>query len=83
MEVPYLEKHRSRIVNYSYYQAEQVCSIGSGAVESAIKQIGTRIKISGAQWNLESVNQILSERLRLSQWFTCYLSVSAKTGCSP
>lgn len=37
---------------------------------------------TGAQWNVESVNQILSERLRLSQWFTCYLSFSAKTGCS-
>ncbi len=47
--ITYLNKHRSRIVNYSYYQAEQLCSIGSGAVESAIKQIGARIKISGAQ----------------------------------
>ncbi|BDI17449.1 hypothetical protein ANSO36C_32510 [Nostoc cf. commune SO-36] len=52
----------SRIVNYSYYQAEQLCSIGSGAVESAIKQIGARMKISGAQWNVDSVNQILSVR---------------------
>lgn len=60
--IAYLEKHYSRIVNYSYYQAEQLCSIGSGAVESAIKQIGSRIKISGAQWNVESVNQILSVR---------------------
>jgi len=60
--IAYLEKHCSRIVNYSYYQAEQLCSIGSGAVESAIKQIGLRIKISGAQWNVESVNQILSVR---------------------
>lgn len=60
--IAYLEKHRFRIVNYSYYQTEQLCSIGSGAVESAIKQIGARIKISGAQWNLESVNQILSVR---------------------
>lgn len=60
--IAYLEKHRSRIINYSYYQAEQLCSIGSGAVESAIKQIGARIKISGAQWNIESVNQILSVR---------------------
>ncbi len=58
----YLEKHRSRIVNYSYYQAEQLCSIGSGAVESAIKQIGARIKISGAQWKVESVNRVLSNR---------------------
>lgn len=32
----YLDKHRSRIVNYGYYQAEQLCSIGSGAVESAL-----------------------------------------------
>ena len=78
-----LEKHRTRIINYSYYQAEQLCSIGSGSVESAIKQIGARIKISGAQWNIESVNQILAERLRLSKWFACYLSLSAKTGCSP
>jgi hypothetical protein len=60
--IAYLEKHRSRIVNYDYYQTEQLCSIGSGAVESAIKQIGLRIKISGAQWNIESVNQILSVR---------------------
>lgn len=60
--IVYLEKHRSRIINYSYYQAEQLCSIGSGSVESAIKQIGARIKISGAQWNVESVNQILSVR---------------------
>jgi hypothetical protein len=45
-----------------YYQAEQLCSIGSGAVESAIKQIGARIKISGAQWKIDSVNHILSVR---------------------
>ncbi len=60
--IAYLEKHRFRIINYGYYQAEQLCSIGSGAVESAIKQIGARIKISGAQWNVESVNHILSVR---------------------
>ena len=44
----YLEKHRHRIINYQYYQAEQICSIGSGAVESTIKQIDRRTKISGA-----------------------------------
>jgi len=32
--INYLE-HCDRIVNYQYYQAEQICSIGSGAVESA------------------------------------------------
>ncbi len=58
----YLDKHRSRIVNYAYFQAEQLCSIGSGAVESGVKQIDRRLKISGAQWRLQGVNQILQLR---------------------
>lgn len=58
----YLRKHRDRIVNYDYFQAEQLCSIGSGAVESAIKQINRRIQISGAQWNAENVPQVLAHR---------------------
>lgn len=58
----YLEKHHERIINYRYYQEEGICSVGSGAVESAIKQIRLRIKVSGAQWNIESVNHILSVR---------------------
>ena len=28
--------------NYEYYQAEQICSIGSGSVESAVKQVDRR-----------------------------------------
>jgi hypothetical protein len=58
----YLEKHRHRIVNYAYYQAEGICSIGSGGVESAIKQIDRRIQISGAQWKSENVPQVLAHR---------------------
>ncbi|NER34670.1 MAG: ISKra4 family transposase [Oscillatoria sp. SIO1A7] len=58
----YLEKHKQRIVNYKLLQEKGLCSIGSGAVESAIKQISARIKISGAQWNAENVNQILQLR---------------------
>lgn len=58
----YLNQHCQRIVNYSYYQVEQLCSVGSGAVESAVKQIGARLKISGAQWKTENVNQVLSVR---------------------
>ena len=58
----YLNKHRQRIVNYEYYQAEQLCSIGSGAVESAIKQIDLRLKLVGAQWKLDNVNQMLQLR---------------------
>lgn len=58
----YLSKHCARIVNYGFYQTEQLCSIGSGAVESAVKQIGRRLKISGARWNTASVNAMLSLR---------------------
>jgi len=59
--VSYLNKHRQRIVNYDYYQAEGV-SIGSGAVESTVKQLGRRIKISGAQWDKANVPQVLKQR---------------------
>ena len=59
--VAYLNKHRHRIVNYGYYQAEGI-SIGSGAIESTIKQIGRRIKISGAQWEKDNVPQVLKHR---------------------
>ena len=58
----YLRKHRHRIVNYEYYQAEGLYSIGSGAVESAIKQIGRRVQLSGAQWNRENIPQVLAHR---------------------
>ena len=58
----YLKTHSSRIVNYKYYQEESLSSIGSGTVESIIKQIGLRVKLSGAQWNIESVSSILSLR---------------------
>jgi len=57
----YLETHRHRIINYGYYQQEGI-SIGSGAVESSIKQIGRRIQISGAQWKKENVPQVLRHR---------------------
>lgn len=57
----YLNKHRHRIVNYGYYQAEGI-SIGSGAIESTVKQIGRRIKISGAQWEKDNVPQVLQHR---------------------
>lgn len=47
--INYLKKHCQRIVNYKYFSEVGLCSIGSGAVESAVKQIGKRLKISGAQ----------------------------------
>jgi hypothetical protein len=59
--IAYLAKHRHRIINYSYYQSEGI-SIGSGEVESTVKQIGRRVKMSGAQWNEKNVPQVLSQR---------------------
>ena len=58
----YLSKHSHRIVDYHHYYSNQICSIGSGAVESTIKQIDRRIKISGAQWKQENVPQVLAHR---------------------
>ena len=52
----YLETHRCPIVNYQYYKEESISSIGSGTVESIIKRIGFRVKISGAQWKIENIS---------------------------
>jgi hypothetical protein len=60
--VDYLNKHRSRIVNYELIKAKELCSMGSGAVESAIKQIDLRLKVVGAQWKSDNVNQMLQLR---------------------
>ncbi len=60
--INYLKKHSQRIVNYQYLSQQGLCSIGSGAVESAVKQIGKRLKISGAQWKLENVPRMLQLR---------------------
>ena len=57
----YLRKHRFRIPDYQLYQELGIC-IGSGSVESWIKQISSRIKIIGTQWNPKNVPQILKLR---------------------
>ena len=59
--INYLQEHRERIVNYDYFQTEGV-SIGSGAIESTLKQIGRRLKIAGAQWKTDNVPQVLRHR---------------------
>lgn len=69
----YLESHRHRIINYDYYQSEAICSIASGAVESTVKQIDRRLKISGAQWKIENVGQVLKHRCAyLNNSFSIY-----------
>ena len=60
--IAYLRKHQSRIPDYWYFQTEKISSIGSGAIESTVKQIGRRVKISGAQWNKHNVSQVLFHR---------------------
>jgi hypothetical protein len=45
-------------LDYQYHQAEQICSIGSGAVESTVKQIDRRTKISGAQWKIDERSHV-------------------------
>jgi hypothetical protein len=57
----YLAKHEQRIPPYQSYQQAGIC-IGSGAVESTIKRIGLRLKLSGAQWKQENVAQVLKQR---------------------
>lgn len=71
--IQYLQTHRSRLPNYEALQ-QQGFDIGSGAVESAIKRIGTRIKISGAQWAEKNVPQALKHRCAyLNGYFTAHI----------
>lgn len=58
----YLQKHRHRIPNYDYLPAENICSIGSGAVESTLKQIERRFQISGARWQPGHIPKVLAHR---------------------
>ena len=57
----YLAEHRERIPNYDYYQSEGI-PIGSGSVESLVKQIDQRLKFTGASWKPERVPQMLALR---------------------
>jgi hypothetical protein len=72
--VEYLGKHRARIPDYQLYQ-ELGFDIGPGSVESKIKQMENRVKITRAQWKPENIPQILRFEVCLSQWryFSKYL----------
>ncbi len=57
----YLEKHRARIPHYHQrHEAGEV--IGSGTVESSIKQFDARLQVPGAWWNQHNVNPMLALR---------------------
>lgn len=59
--IQYLKKHQSRIISYKTRQPTGG-SVGSGAVESLVKQIGLRVKLPGAQWLPENVPNLLKHR---------------------
>jgi len=61
-----LEKHRLRIVNEEQLSTQKACFGGWGAVESAVKQIDRRLKISGLLWLMKNVNQMRSLRCTLT-----------------
>ncbi len=58
------------IINY-YCQTEQICSISYGVIESIIKQIDRRTKISGAQWKIENVPHVLAHRCAYLNGLIC------------
>ena len=57
----YLVQHAQRIPNYRYYQMEGL-PIGSGPVESLVKQIDARLQLAGTQWKSETLPQMLTLR---------------------
>ncbi len=66
--IRYLENHQHRIIDYQARQ-ETGASVGSGAVESLIKQIASRVKIAGAQWEAKNVQNVKTS-LCVPQWST-------------
>ena len=48
--------------SHAFYLRSQMGSIGSGEIESGIKQIAARVKLTGAQWEEQNVQQVLKQR---------------------
>ena len=67
--VTYYTNNRHRM-NYPRYRA-QGYQIGSGTIESAVKQIASqRLKVSGARWNVDSARSVAKARATFlsQQW---------------
>jgi hypothetical protein len=59
--VTYYTNNQHRM-NYQHYR-KQGYQIGSGTIESAVKQIASqRLKVSGARWNLDSARSVAKAR---------------------
>ncbi|WP_041429150.1 hypothetical protein [Synechococcus sp. PCC 7502] len=76
-----------RIPKYGYLQKQGI-PIGSGAVESTIKQIGHRGKISVTQWNQNNAVQVLKHRwaylnsyFYFTQYITAMLQIIINSNC--
>ncbi len=57
-------------MNYTHYR-KQGYQIGSGTIESAVKQIASqRLKVSGARWNVDSARSVAKARAAFlsDQW---------------
>ena len=72
-----LDKHRTRIVNYAYYQAEQLASIGSGAVESAACANWPPLTNFRGQMEPGVREPNVAIEMRVPQWSTRFLTVFA------
>ena len=66
----------------AYYQMEGL-PIGSGPVESWVKQIDARLQVTGAQWNEESLPHMLNLRSLYLNHQLDYFFVPQRMTCSP
>lgn len=67
--VTYYTNNQHRM-NYAYYR-QQGYQIGSGTIESAVKQIASqRMKVSGARWNVDNARSVAKARAAFlsKQW---------------
>jgi len=60
--VPILISIATVLSTISIIKTSRFARVRSGAVESTVKQIDRRTKISGAQWKEENVPQVLAHR---------------------
>ena len=72
-------KLRLQIVNEEQLSTQKVCFGGSGTVESAVKKIDRRLKISGLLWLMKNVNQMRSLRCTLTAQYA-FDAQKRKTG---
>jgi hypothetical protein len=77
--INYLRHHQRRIIDYPAWQ-EAGHSIGSGRVESLVKQIGLRVKLPGALRATGECAEGVEASLCLPEWrISCLIRLSKST----